>query len=142
VPDQDNVGRPCLQPYLDKGYVPHGSTNSVGNVCDQTVSRSLLYMQSDAAVATAATFLGKEEDSAVLAARAGNYSLLFDQETGFFRPREHGSGKFVVPFDEFAWGGDYTEAGPWQYVLCYTIVLPYLSCLYLSIYYRLLVYIL
>jgi hypothetical protein len=24
------------------------------------------------------------------------------------------AGDFTAPFDEFAWGGDYSEAGPWQ----------------------------
>jgi predicted alpha-1,2-mannosidase len=112
------VGRECLSAYLEKGYVPRDSAKShggVGGVCDQVVSRTLNYLQSDFAIAQAARKLGHEQDYLTLMARAANYSLLFDTQSGFFRSRDNISGKFTEPFDQFAWGGDYTEGGPWQY---------------------------
>lgn len=114
VPTDANVGRPCLESYVTHGYIPRDVPNSVGGTCDQVLSRSLLYMQADHAISRAAAFLGKEDDASTLFQRSQNYSVLFDPDTGFLRAKG-ANGKFVEPFDEFAWGGDYTEAGPWQY---------------------------
>jgi len=51
----------------------------------------------------------------VLALRASNFSSLFDAETGFFRSRFINTEKWTTPFDQYDWGGDYTEGGPWQF---------------------------
>ncbi|KAJ1436463.1 glycosyl hydrolase family 92-domain-containing protein [Ochromonadaceae sp. CCMP2298] len=133
----EGVGRECLEAYLEYGYVPRDpaststststtyasapapaststSTSTTASTCDQVVSRTLNYYQADWAIAQAARKLGHEDDYALLMRRANNYTLLFDQNGGFFRSRTT-EGKFSEPFDEFAWGGDYTEAGPWQY---------------------------
>lgn len=37
-------------------------------------------------------------------------SGLFEPSLAMFRPRG-ADGKWLEPFDQFAWGGDYTEAG-------------------------------
>lgn len=122
----DGVGRVCLAAYLQWGFIPTGSPMTTGGTCYEIVSRSLNYYQSDYAISQAAAHLGHTEDATILAARAKNYSQLFDQQTGFFRSRLPISSKrdkeeqeqhFTEPFDQFAWGGDYTEAGPWQYRL-------------------------
>jgi predicted alpha-1,2-mannosidase len=109
------VGRTCLDPYLQYGFIPRDAVLPSGGSCSEVVSRSLNYMLADAAIARAAKTLGKNDDAEVLIQRAANYSLLFDSSTGFFRSRNSASGNFTEPFDEFAWGGDYTEAGAWQY---------------------------
>ncbi len=109
------VGRTCLSPYLQYGYIPQDAVLPSGGYCSEVVSRSLNYMLADAAIAQAAQMLGHSDDAKILLQRAANYSLLFDSATGFFRSRHAASGNFTEPFDEFAWGGDYTEAGPWQY---------------------------
>jgi len=109
VPPPTGVGRLCLQSYVADGYVGHGAQGT-GGTCTEVVSRSLNYMLSDFAIAQAATKLGNTADAAVLTARAFNYSLLWEPSTGFFRSRAPGGGAFTAPFDEFAWGGDYTEA--------------------------------
>jgi putative alpha-1,2-mannosidase len=77
-------------------------------------------MQSDYAIARAAEYLGYAEDAAALDARAVNYGLLFDESTGFFRSKTltsylRNAPEWSEPFDEFAWGSDYTEGGPWQF---------------------------
>jgi len=110
----DGIGRVCLNPYLEYGYIPRGGSMTTGGTCYEIVSRSLNYMQSDWAIAQAANSLGKKSDADVLLQRSQNYSLLFEKQTGFFRPRDLSS-LFVTPFDEYAWGTDYTEGGPWQY---------------------------
>ena len=88
---------------------------TTGGRCYEIVSRTLNYMQSDFAIAKAAAKLGNTQDERVLSHRAYNYSLLFDKETGFFRSKDSRTDKFTFPFDQYAWGNDYTEGGPWQY---------------------------
>jgi len=129
VPAKEDLflGRACMDSYLSYGYIPQGD-------CSAAVSRTMNYWQSDYAVSQAAIKLGYNDDANVLSMRSLNYSLLFDKETGFFRSRSGDTGKFSTTpsFDEYAWGGDYTEAGPWQY----RFYVPYdpsgLSVLYAS----------
>ena len=97
------------------GYLPKGSPQTTGGSCDEVVSQSLNYMQADFAVAKAAAVLGHDEDAAYFLKRSLNYGLLFDNETYFFRSRDVVNEKFSATFDQFAWGGDYTEGGPWQF---------------------------
>jgi predicted alpha-1,2-mannosidase len=106
-PAGSNSGRDCLDLYVQQGYVPRGA-------CSEVVARTLNYYQADWAIAQAATKLGKTSDASTLLARAGNYTLLFNPESAFFRSRS-ADGKFTEPFDQFGWGGDYTEGGPYQY---------------------------
>lgn len=109
------VGRVCLESYMKHGYIPVGAPMTTGGQCYEVVSRTLNYLQSDFAISKAAAKLGKNDDALLLMQRAGNYSKIFDGETGFFRGKDCHTDKFVAPFDQFAWGNDYTEAGPWQY---------------------------
>lgn len=113
--DVEGVGRVCLPAYLQHGYIPAGSPMTTGGECYEVVSRTLNYLQSDWAIAQAARSLGHHADADVLLGRASNYSLQFNPVTGLFQSRSiHGLG-FSEAFDQFAWGGDYTEAGPYQY---------------------------
>lgn len=105
-----NIGRTCLSAYLQDGYVASGAQGAAGT-CSEVVSRTQNYWLSDFAIAQAAKALGNNGDYAVLSSRAANYSRLFEPTTAFFRSRASGMGAFTGPFDEFAWGGDYTEAG-------------------------------
>jgi len=116
----EGVGRACLESYLQYGYIPQGSSTTTGGTCEEVVSRTLNYMQSDYAIAQAALQLGYKGDANTLLARAYNYSLIFDSKKGFFRsktvsPTSPRMAVWSEPFDEFAWGGDYTEGGPWQF---------------------------
>ena len=74
------------------------------------------YWHSDWALANAAELLDQAEDAALLRQRSRQWTSLFDEKTGHFRPK-FANGTFQEPFDEFAWGPSrgYTEAGPWQY---------------------------
>ena len=112
----DGVGRACLDAYLQFGYIPRDAPSSrESDNCKQVVSTTLNYLQTDFAIAQAAKKLGHQEDYDVLMERAQNFSKIFDPETAFFRSREIDEPHaFTTPFDQFAWGGDYTESGPWQ----------------------------
>ena len=122
-------GREGLDEYVRHGYIPSDARPYVS----EEVSRSLNYYLSDFAISRAAEALGRTEDAAALAARAAKYALLFDNRTGFFRPKlANGSVARVdywgvsaastggphAPadaFDPFEWGNGFTEGGPWQY---------------------------
>jgi predicted alpha-1,2-mannosidase len=102
------AGRLELNDYERLGYVP--SDSQLG----ETVSRSLGYMVADHAISKAAKVMGHDQDAKVLHERAQRYDLLFDKLSGFFRPKGR-NGHFTGAFDEYSWGGEYTEGGPWQY---------------------------
>ena len=117
------MGRECLQTYLKNGYIPHGT-------CSEVVSRTLDYYQSDYAIARAAEKMNDLETAEILNQRMANYSSIFDFDTGFIRSINPATGKFTEPFDPYAWGGDYTEAGPWQYRFSVPFDVPGLNKLY------------
>lgn len=109
-------GRECLSAYLAHGYIPRGApSDAKSGACSEVISRTLDYYQADFAISQAAALLGHDDDAQTLLRRSTNFSALFDGEVGMMRSRALVSGKFTEPFDQYAWGGDYTEAGPWQY---------------------------
>jgi predicted alpha-1,2-mannosidase len=97
------------------GFIPKNAPQTNGGSCPEVVSQSLNYMQADFAIAKVAASLGFNEDADFLMKRALNYASLFDNSTHFFRSRSLANQEFVEPFDQFAWGDDYTEGGPWQF---------------------------
>lgn len=56
----------------------------------------------------------KDQDAKELAARSKRYSSLFNEETGFFQPKNM-EGRFARNFDPIAWRDGFTEASAWQY---------------------------
>lgn len=107
VPPDGSVGRSGLKEYLALGYVP--ARRQAG----YSVSQSLDYAYDDWCVAQVAKALGKTDDYNALLPRTKNYQKLWDAETGFFRPKRR-DGKWLEPFDSYAWGSGYVEGGPWQ----------------------------
>lgn len=117
VPQRDTngqVGRYCLDAYMKFGYIPIDTTMSTGQPADQTVSRTQNYALSDFAIAQAALKLNFTDDANALLARSQSYQKLWDPASKFFRPRLS-NGQLAPDFDQWAWGGEYTEGGPWQY---------------------------
>jgi len=103
---EGHFGRSALQDYIDKGYVPSPDTNSV--------SKTLNYYESDAAIARAARILGKAADDKALCERSKRYGILFNPKTGFFQPKDE-NGEFAENWSPLVWGSGFTEAGAWQY---------------------------
>lgn len=99
-------GREGLEDYIEKGYVTADVSESV--------SRTLNYYVSDAAIARAANVLGKQDDAEVLRARSRRYGVIFNNDTHFFQPKDS-SGNFLDGFDPISWGNGFTEAAGWQY---------------------------
>ncbi|MDB5325351.1 MAG: alpha 2-mannosidase [Phycisphaerales bacterium] len=100
-------GRGALGEYLRLGYVTQKGSGS-------SVSETLDYVYDDWCVAQAAKLTGHEDDYRALMARSQNYSKLWDPETKFMRPKNEKAEWDDKGFDEFYWGGPYTEGGPWQ----------------------------
>lgn len=99
-------GRDGCDEYLELGYVP----------CDkfgESVNLTLDAAYFDDCLATVAGILGYEDKKEKYLKRAKNYENIFDNETGFMRPKDS-NGKFKADFDPISWGGDYTEAAAWQ----------------------------
>lgn len=98
---QHGAGRNRLEDYLKLGYVP-GS-----------VSETLDYAYDDFCISQVAQSLGLTEDAAKYRQRALNYRHIYDPQVGFMRGK-NADGTWMAPFDQYAWGGPYTEGGPWQ----------------------------
>ena len=106
VPGKSVGGKAGLADYLRLGYVPARRT-------EYWVSMTLDYAYNDWCVAQAAKKMGKTDDYRTLMARARNYRNLWDASTGFIRSKDADS-EWTRGFDPYAWGGAFTESGPWQ----------------------------
>lgn len=99
-------GRDGCEDYIKLGYVP----------CDkhrESVNLTLDAAYCDYCIGMVCSILGNTEKAQKYFERSKNYRNLFDKETGFMRPK-NSDGNFREEFDQFSWGRDYTEAGPWQ----------------------------
>jgi predicted alpha-1,2-mannosidase len=105
-PAEGVLVRRGLADYLKRGYIPDGAST-------YAVSATLDYAYDDWCVAQIAKEQNHTDVYDTLMARAQNYRLLWDTNTGFMRPKD-ADGHWIEPFDQFAWGGPYAEGGPWQ----------------------------
>ncbi|ALL13771.1 GH92 family glycosyl hydrolase [Caulobacter henricii] len=100
---------------LDRyGYLPFDLQKG------ESVSMTAEYGYGDAAVATVAERLGRQDIAKRFRARSQSWNQLFDEETRTLRGKDS-SGRWRTPFDPVAATsplknpGDYTEANAWQY---------------------------
>jgi predicted alpha-1,2-mannosidase len=104
---RDDYGMKYLK---EKGFIPADKEK-------ESVSKALEYCISDWCIARMAKKLGKTADYEYYSKRAGLYSVYFDPERQFIRPKME-DGQFRQPFSPFQsiheWG-DYTEGNAWQY---------------------------
>ena len=88
----------------------------------ESVSRTLEHAYDDWCAARFAEVLGKREDAAFFAARANNWTNVFDRSVGFARGRDS-KGNWREPFNPFKLNvgdrgegpKDFTEGNSWQY---------------------------
>ena len=106
-PGQMVGGKGAMEEYLRLGYVPARKT-------EYWVSMTLDYAYDDWCVAQAAKRMGKTDDYRALMKRSQNYRNLWDSSTGFMRSKDENGNWSEPNFDQYAWGGPYTESGPWQ----------------------------
>lgn len=97
TPSAQNLMRPDIDPYIEKGYVPLGyyAADLSG---DNSVSHALEYYIADYALSLLAKDLGKTEDAEKYRKRSLGYKHYYSTESGTLRPITV-DGKFLEPFD-------------------------------------------
>ena len=97
TPSADNLMRPDVDPYIERGYVPLGyyAADLSG---DNSVSHALEYYIADYALSLLAADLGKNEDAEKYYKRSLGYKNYYSTESGTLRPVTM-DGKFLEPFD-------------------------------------------
>jgi predicted alpha-1,2-mannosidase len=119
------VGNRQLKPYMELGFVPHGSGTEkffFGTNEEGPVSNTLEYAFDDWNVSQMALALNKTEDYEYFKKRAYNYKNVFDSEKGFMRAK-NADGTWVETSSSFgdevradAWKGTgFIEGNSWQY---------------------------
>lgn len=95
--------------YIDRGYVPVDRD-------DESASETMEYAFDDWTIAQMAHALHKADIEQEFTRRAAYWRNVFDQKTGFVRPRL-ASGEFREPFDpaKAGNGSGFTEGNAWQY---------------------------
>jgi len=94
-PSVTPVGRVGVESYVSRGFAPFARSPHHAR---SGASATLEYALADCALAGMARDLGHPDDASVLEARAGSYAVLFDRQTGTFRPRL-ADASFMDPFD-------------------------------------------
>lgn len=97
TPSAENLMRPDVDPYIERGYVPLGyyAADLSG---DNSVSHALEYYIADYALSLLAADLGKDEDAEKYYKRSLGYKNYYSTESGTLRPVTM-DGKFLEPFD-------------------------------------------
>lgn len=99
-----------LEYYMKKGYVPEDKNGA-------SVSKTLEYAYDDWAIAQAAKKLGKTDVYNEFIERAKNYKNVYDEKTGFMRPKLN-DGTFKKEFDPLdTHGQGFIEGNSWNYSL-------------------------
>lgn len=88
--------------YVERGYVPEGIEGKGGH--KDGASMTLEYAYQDWCLAELAASLGKTDDAKLFAARAMNYTNLWDASIGWMRPRMK-DGSWLKDFAPVATGG-------------------------------------
>ena len=97
-----------LDDYRKKGYVASDRE-------DESVSKTLEYAYDDDAIARYAAWMGDHEVEKIYRERARSYRHLWDEKTGFFRPRKS-NGEPDSVFDPFAYTKPFTESNAYHYL--------------------------
>ena len=97
-----------LDEYREKGYI--GSDHE-----EESVSKTLEYAYDDDAIARYAAWMGDREVEQIYRDRARSYRHLWDEQTGFFRPRQS-NGQLDSLFDPFAYTKPFTESNAYHYL--------------------------
>ena len=97
-----------LDDYRKKGYVASDRE-------DESVSKTLEYAYDDDAIARYAAWMGDHEVEKIYRERARSYRHLWDEKTGFFRPRKS-NGELDSIFEPFAYTKPFTESNAYHYL--------------------------
>ena len=118
TPGNDNLMRPDIDPYIEKGYVPLGmyAADFSG---DNSVSHALEYYIADYALSLLAEELGHKEDAARFREQSLKYKQYYCPEYGTLRPLQK-DGSFLEPFnprqgENFEPVPGFHEGSAWNY---------------------------
>lgn len=118
TPGAENLMRPDVDPYIEKGYVPLGyyAADLSG---DNSVSHALEYYIADYALSLLAEDLGKTDDAKLYRERSYGYKNYYSTESGTLRPITM-DGKFLEPFnprqgENFEHVPGFHEGSAWNY---------------------------
>eukprot|EP00914_Ancora_sagittata_P017020 GHVO01033629.1.p1 GENE.GHVO01033629.1~~GHVO01033629.1.p1 ORF type:complete len:535 (+),score=99.53 GHVO01033629.1:156-1607(+) len=118
APEASGLGRRGLPDFRSMGYIPRGSVDDVGEV-HEIVAQTLNHAFADWAIYQAAKLhedleVFSETQMTHLEEAGDNWKNIFNSDIQFFQAKD-ADGNWVGPFDEYLWGGDLTEGGPWQF---------------------------
>jgi len=103
-----------VEDYISMGYVPYPNPRGRFGGHEQGAGQTLEYSYQDWTLAQLAIALGKKEDASQFLARSGNYKELYDQQTGWIRPKDV-DGNWLSPFDPYDYAKGYVEANGAQF---------------------------
>lgn len=95
-----------LDAYKNNGFISMDDEH-------ESVSKTLEYAYDDWCIAQIAMKLNKTGDYQYFMKRAQSWKNVFNQETGFMRPKKNGD--WLSPFDPTEVNNNYTEGNSWQY---------------------------
>jgi predicted alpha-1,2-mannosidase len=95
--------------------IPTFNKNNFVQIDDESesVSKTLEYAYDNWCIAQVAKTLNKKTDYDLYMKRAQGYKNVYDNKTGFMRPRKNGN--WLSPFEPREVNNHYTEANSWQY---------------------------
>tara|TARA_R110002096_G_scaffold18873_3_gene63681 strand:- start:549 stop:2831 length:2283 start_codon:yes stop_codon:yes gene_type:complete len=103
-----------VEDYISKGYVPYPNPRGRFGGHEQGAGQTLEYSYQDWTLAQLALALGKKEDAENFLARSANYKNLYDEQTGWIRPKDV-DGNWFSPFDPYNYAKGYVEANGAQF---------------------------
>ncbi len=95
-----------LEAYKKKGFIAIDDDH-------ESVSKTVEYAYDDWCIAQMALILNHKEDYDYFMKRSQNWKNIFDNETGFMRPKKNGG--WDKPFDPREVNNNFTEGNSWQY---------------------------
>lgn len=130
--EEFNIVRPGIKDYINDGYLPEdqrgGDPKDFGwfnGIVWGPVSTTQEYNLADWNISQFAKALGKDEIAETFYQRSQSFTKLYDEETGFFRPKNK-DGSWMTPFNpldrhyDIRWkksgGRGFVEGTAWQYL--------------------------
>ncbi|HWY38330.1 MAG TPA: GH92 family glycosyl hydrolase [Bacteroidia bacterium] len=101
-----NIDKFGIKQYAQKGYLTVEDE-------PESVSKTLEYAYDDWCIAQIAKILKKQNEYNGYMKRSKSWANVYDEETGFMRPRFNGG--WLSPFDPREVNNHFTEANSWQY---------------------------
>lgn len=101
-----------IEYFIERGYIPERERKSLGFHCNGA-SQTLEYSYDHWCIAQLAKALDKKEDYIYFMDKSQNYRNVYDEKTGFMRPRNI-DGSFIEPFNPLEKDG-FCEGNSWGY---------------------------